>query len=334
MYCPGAFAEGGRRILCVAVRFPRRPRGSDCSPVGPFFPRARGTRTLDGMNAASESPTPWIVDTTAERFELDVVERSKVTPVVVDFWATWCQPCRLLAPLLERLAAEFGGRFVLVRANTDELPQMAAQFQVQSIPSVFALVDGEVVDFFQGVLSDNELRQWLDRVLLAKTLVDARADEQARPAAAERLYREVLEKSPDTVPAQIGLARVLLSQGRLDASRALLEQLEKRGFLEPEAEKVKAAITLQELGTGNVAELRAAAAADPGDLAAQLRLAEALAGQQEFAEALELCLQLVAQDKEGVGEPARQVMVGVFHVLPKDSELTRIYRRKLSALLF
>ncbi len=286
------------------------------------------------MNAASESLTPWILDTTAERFELDVVERSKVTPVVVDFWAAWCQPCRLLAPLLEKLATEFGGRFVLVRANTEELPQVAAQFQVQSIPTVFALVDGQVVDFFQGVLSEKQLRTWLDRVLLAGTLVDARAQEETAPVEAERLYRQVMEQSPDNVQAKIGLARVLLSRGRVDESRALIEELEKRGFLEPDAEKVKASIKLQALGTGNVAELRAVAAANPGDLEAQLQLAEALAGQQEFQESLELCLKLVERDKAGVGEKARQVMIGVFQVLPNDSELTRTYRRRLSSLLF
>jgi len=274
------------------------------------------------------------VDTTAERFELDVIERSKVTPVVVDFWAAWCQPCRLLAPLLERLATELGGRFVLVRANTDELPQIAAQFQVQSIPAVFALVDGQVVDFFQGVLSESQLRTWLDRVLLAGTLVDAQAQESTRPSESERLYRQVLEQTPGHAQAKTGLARVLLDQGRSAESQALIEELEKRGFLEPEAEKVKAAITLASLGTADVAALRAAAAADPADLTAQLRLAEALAGQHAFEEALELCLQLVAQDKEGVGEQARQVMVGVFHVLPADSELTRSYRRRLSTLLF
>ncbi|NLX54793.1 MAG: tetratricopeptide repeat protein [Planctomycetaceae bacterium] len=286
------------------------------------------------MNSTPESPTPWVVDTTAERFELDVIERSKVTPVVVDFWAAWCQPCRLLAPLLERLATELGGRFVLVRANTDELPQIAAQFQVQSIPAVFALVDGQVVDFFQGVLSESQLRTWLDRVLLAGTLVDAQAQESTRPSESERLYRQVLEQTPGHAQAKTGLARVLLDQGRSAESQALIEELEKRGFLEPEAEKVKAAITLASLGTADVAALRAAAAADPADLTAQLRLAEALAGQHAFEEALELCLQLVAQDKEGVGEQARQVMVGVFHVLPADSELTRSYRRRLSTLLF
>jgi putative thioredoxin len=104
----------------------------------PFFPTTVKPRKLGGLNASPENSTPWVVDTTAERFELDVVERSRSTPVVVDFWAAWYQPCRLLAPLLEKLAAEYGGRVVVVRANTDELPQIAAQFNIRSIPTVYA----------------------------------------------------------------------------------------------------------------------------------------------------------------------------------------------------
>ena len=286
------------------------------------------------MNAASESLTPWILDTTAERFELDVVERSKVTPVVVDFWAAWCQPCRLLAPLLEKLATELGGRFVLVRANTDELPQVAAQFQIQSIPTVFALVDGQVVDFFQGVLSEKQLRTWLDRVLLAGTLVDARPKRKRRLSSPSGSTVKSWSSPPTMCRPRSDSRESCSSRGRIDESRALIEELEKRGFLEPDAEKVKASIKLQALGTGNVAELCAVAAANPGDLEAQLQLAEALAGQQEFEESLELCLKLVERDKAGVGEKARQVMIGVFQVLPNDSELTRTYRRRLSSLLF
>ncbi|MHB8973326.1 MAG: tetratricopeptide repeat protein [Pirellulaceae bacterium] len=302
--------------------------------IAPFFPFPADLRILAAMNAPSESPTPWVVDTTAERFELDVVERSQITPVVVDFWATWCQPCRLLAPLLEKLAAEFAGRFVVVRANTDELPQVAAQFNVQSIPAVFALVDGQVVDYFQGLMPEGELRSWLDRVLLAGTLIDARASEAADPAAAERLYREVVERVPGKAEALIGLARVLLSQDRVAESRSLIEELEKRGFLEPEAMTVKTALELQAQGGGNVPQLAEAVAADPRNLDAQLQLAKALAGQARYEESLDLCLKLVEQDRAGFGEQARQVMIDIFHVLPKDSEVTRTYRRRLSSLLF
>ena len=286
------------------------------------------------MNASPENSTPWVVDTTAERFELDVVERSRITPVVVDFWAAWCQPCRLLTPLLEKLAAEYGGRIVVVRANTDELPHIAAQFNIQSIPTVFALVDGEVVDFFQGVMPEAQLRPWFERVLSAATLVDARAQEQSAPEAAECLYRHVLEQTPGRPEALIGLARVLLGQQRFDESRSCIDELAKRGFLEADAEKVKAALDLQQQDAGDTAPLRQAAAAAPDDLNLQWQLAKALAGRGVYEEALEICLKLVERDRLGVGDQARLLMIDVFRVLPADSDVTRTYRRRLSSLLF
>ncbi len=143
MYRPAGFAKGGsdnftRRSPVRPAAVPHRVGKSGGPTVLPSFPCGADLRTLKPMNAASENPTPWVVDTTAERFELDVVERSQLTPVVVDFWAAWCQPCRHLAPLLEKLATEYAGRFIVVRANTDELPHIAAQFNIQSIPTVFA----------------------------------------------------------------------------------------------------------------------------------------------------------------------------------------------------
>lgn len=286
------------------------------------------------MNASPENSTPWVVDTTAERFELDVVERSRITPVVVDFWAAWCQPCRLLAPLLEKLAAEYGGRVVVVRANTDELPHIAAQFNIQSIPTVFALVDGEVVDYFQGVMPEAQLRPWFERVLSAATLIDARAQEQSAPELAERLYRQVLEQTPGRPEALTGLARVLLGQQRFDESRACIDQLAQRGFLEADAEKVKAALDLQHQNAGDTTPLRQAVAAAPDDLDLQLQLAKALAGQGVYEESLEICLKLVERDRQGVGDQARLLMIDVFRVLPADSDITRTYRRRLSSLLF
>lgn len=286
------------------------------------------------MNASPENSTPWVVDTTAERFELDVVERSRITPVVVDFWAAWCQPCRLLAPLLEKLAAEYGGRVVVVRANTDELPHIAAQFNIQSIPTVFALVDGEVVDYFQGVMPEAQLRPWFERVLSAATLIDARAQEQSAPELAERLYRQVLEQTPGRPEALTGLARVLLGQQRFDESRACIDQLAQRGFLETDAEKVKAALDLQQQNAGDTTPLRQAVAAAPDDLDLQLQLAKALAGQGVYEESLEICLKLVERDRQGVGDQARLLMIDVFRVLPADSDITRTYRRRLSSLLF
>ncbi len=286
------------------------------------------------MNTAEKKTCPWVVDTTAETFERDVLERSFEVPVVVDFWATWCAPCRALGPLLEKLADQYAGRFVVVKADTDQLQEAALQFQVQSIPAVFGVVAGQVVDFFAGALPEPQLRAWLDRLLQGSRLVEAQRLEGTDPPRAEQVYRELLAQQPADANAQIGLARLLVAQQRSAEAGALIEQLESRGFLEPEAEKLKAALQLQDKGNVDLGSLRQASEAEPGNLALRLQLAQALAGNGEYEQAFEICLALVEQDRQGVGEQARQVMVDIFRVLPAGSELVSDYRRRLAMLLY
>lgn len=289
------------------------------------------------------SPTPsnsnWIITAEAQTFQRDVLDRSKQVPVVVDFWAPWCQPCRMLGPILQQLAVEYAGKFVLVKADTEQLPEVAAQFGVQSIPAVYGLRDGEVRDFFVGVLPEPQLRQWLDRLLpsLAEEIA-AEAERLAStdPEAAEQKFREAMQQDANLAAPRIGLARLLLEQGRLSDCAEIIEQLQKRGFLEPEAEKVKAALQLRQQGgqAGDLEACRKAAEARPDDLGLQLRLAEALAANQQYEPALQLGLKIVTADRHGQGEQARKMMVDVFRLLPDDSPLTSTYRRKLSAALY
>lgn len=281
---------------------------------------------------------PHVVDATRDAFEQQVILRSKEVPVVVDFWAAWCQPCRMLGPVLEKLAAEYAGRFELVKADSDQLGDYAAAFGVQGIPAVFGLRDGRIVDSFVGVLPEQSIRAWLDRLLPneAQTLAaEARAIEEGDPAGAEAKYRAALAKDENLVPARIGLARTLAALGRADDARAEITRLERRGYLEPEAEAVKADLTLAEGGadSGGLEAARAEVAADPDDLSARYHLAEALAASRQYAEALEICLDLVERDRKGVGESARQTMLAIFNLLPGDDPLAVDYRRKLSFAL-
>lgn len=277
--------------------------------------------------------TPWIVNTTDETFEADVYARSQLGLVVVDFWAEWCAPCRMLAPLLEQLAQEYEGRFTLVKANTDHTQQAASQFSVSGIPAVFAVLDGERLDHFQGVLPEDALRRWLDQCLRQAELAEIKGLLEEAPEAAEEKLRAVLEQTPDD-GARLLLAESLMRQDRDAESLEVLAHLEKRGFLEPEAEKMKATLDLKQKSSLDVATARAEAEAQPGDFSLQLTLAEALAGQRQYEQAFEICLVLVAQDRQQTGEKARQLMIEVFRTLPEDSEITREYRRKLSMALY
>lgn len=298
-------------------------------------PAALPSASQNSAHPDSAAPANrWVVDTNDENFVSDVIERSRQGLVVVDFWATWCQPCRLLGPVLESLAQEYNGRFTLVKAETERVPVGASQFNVQSIPAVFAVLGGDIVDFFVGAQSREQVRSWIDRLLVQDEVRLAQELEQTAPEQAVTAYQSLQEKLPREAAITIGLARSLVALGRTDAATDLIAQLERRGFLEEEAQKVKATLELRTKKTSGVDACRKAVASHPQDPTARLQLGEALAAAQQYEEALQELLQVVSADRGALREQARQLMVDIFRVLPADSELTRTYRRKLSAALY
>ena len=287
--------------------------------------------------------TPNIVDITKDNFQAEVLDRSSERLVVVDFWAEWCGPCKVLGPVLEKLTKDpaFAGKFILAKVDTETAPEVASAFRIESIPAVFAVRDGEVVDAFVGALPELEIRNWLKSLLPSKAeelATEAKALSGSDPNAAEAKYRESLKLEADSPSVKAGLAHVLLHQGKVDETREILKALEARGYLEPEAEAVKADLSLHEQAatTGGVGASRAAVAANHGDPEAKLKLAEALAGSGPvgYTEALEIALDLVETQRKPLSDEAQKVMLNVFQLLPADSEVANEYRKKLFTALY
>ena len=285
------------------------------------------------------SASPFVINVTRATFQQDIVQKSMELPVVIDFWAPWCNPCRQLAPILEALATEMGGKFILAKVNTDEEPEIAQAFRVESLPTVFAMIQGQPVDQFSGLLSAEQVREWVSRLLPSpaqQLAQEAMALIETDPKTAESKFREALLLAPDEDSLKILLARVVLSQGRLDECATIIEGLEKRGFLEPEAERLKSELDVRRTAaeSGGVEVARKAAEADPTNLILQIHLADAYAASQQHRKALELCLDIVQKDFGEARAEAKTTMVKIFDMLGPASELTGEYRRKLATALY
>lgn len=287
------------------------------------------------MSAAN----PFVIDVTMATFQNDVVQKSMETPVVIDFWAPWCAPCKQLGPILEKLAAEFGGKFILAKVNTDDEPQIAQAFGVQSLPTVFGLVQGNPVDQFVGLMSEEQIRTWLAPMIPSPAQILAREAMElveTDPKAAEAKYREALALVPTEDSLKICLANVILKQGRLEECGSILEALAARGFLEPEAERLKSEMEVRMAAaeSGGVEEARKAADADPANLMLRIQLADAYAAASQHRKALEICLDVVKQDFGAARAEAKSTMVKIFDMLGPASELTGEFRRQLATALY
>jgi putative thioredoxin len=282
--------------------------------------------------------TRFVVDVGDRDFEREVLERSKNVPVVVDFWAPWCGPCRTLGPVLERLAGEHGGAFVLAKVNVDEAPAVAQAFRIQSIPAVKGFRDGALLAEFVGAQPESAVRQFLSTLL--PTEADRLAsDGEARAAAddldgAASLFGQALELDARHPRALLGLARVHARRGNDADALALLERVSGAASLTRDAERLAAELRTRVDATGDEATLRARLATSPEDLDARLQLGRLLAARGRQEDALAELLEVVRRDPKHADEAARRAMVDLFAVLGSSHPLTERYRGELARVLF
>jgi putative thioredoxin len=281
------------------------------------------------------------VDATDASFMADVIDASRQQPVIVDFWAPWCGPCRQLTPVLEKVVAASKGAVKLVKVNIDENPGVAGQLRVQSIPAVFAFDNGQPVDAFQGALPESQVKAFIDRLagppeasdLDALLAMAAESLALGDMGGAAQAYAQALQLDPKNAKAIAGLARCYLASGDVEHATAVVAMADA-GANDADLTAVKAAIALAESGSGDAAPLQRRIAADPNDLDARFELAGIQAAKGDFAAAADQLLAIIAADRDWKDGVARTQLLTVLEAAGPGSDAARSGRRKLSALLF
>ena len=279
--------------------------------------------------------TQAYIDVTDANFANEVLERSKSVPVVVDFWAPWCGPCRVLGPVIEKVAAEHAGSVVLAKLNTDENPRTASAYRIQGIPAVKAFRDGQVAAEFTGAYPEPQVRAFFAKILpRPEEHVASQAEDLLRKgdvAGAEASFREVLATQPSNADAVVGLASILISRGENEAAGDLLERVPA----DRRAKVLRHGIFLGEFEAKHSHEdLEGEARANPRDPRARYRWGVMLAARGEFEQALDELLESVRIDRGFAAGAARKAVLAVFDILGLDSPMTREYQRRLSSVLF
>ncbi|MSQ60667.1 MAG: thioredoxin [Betaproteobacteria bacterium] len=278
-------------------------------------------------------------DVTDETFESDVIEASKKVPVLVDFWAPWCGPCRSLAPVLEQLADQYEGKFLLAKVNSDENPGVSRQYAIRSIPNVKAFIGGQQTDEFLGALPESQVRHFIERLLPSPAQILRQEAAQARAEGDNERALKILSQAALLDPRNDEIiadqAQVLLDMGESDQAQAAIKRLSPlashNSWINTLIAKVQfAANTTAEEDTES---LRARVAANPADLESRFNLANQLVMKQEFEPALDHLLEIVQRDRNFRDDIGRKTMLSLFSLITDRGDLVRRYRQALAAAI-